>query len=552
MQLALEQLKKLLNLENKDISIPPNPEMGDLSTNIAFKLSKEKNENPTVTALNLMSTIDLSKTIFSRAKAFGPYINFYIDYEKLAKKTLKEALEKDYGCFKKINKNILIEFPNPNTNKPLHIGHLLQTLLGTSLSRIIEANGYNAKRLNVYNDRGMHICQSMLAYQKWGKGKLPNKKPDHFVGDYYVMFNAKTTDSLLKECEQMLIAWEAGDKKVRALWKKMNSWAYKGYNETFARIGIDNYDKIYYESDFYDKGKDIVLNGLKQGVFSKEDDGAIYALMKDDTKKYLLRSNSTTLYVTQDLALAKLKEKDYTFEKSIYMTSNEQNHYFSQLFEIFEKLKFKSAEKLIHLGTGTISLPTGKMKSREGNIVDIDGLLDEMIEIAKAEVKKRKSQISPKDTEKIALSALKYHMLRTTMSKNTVFNPEESISFEGNTGPYILYSIVRAKKIAGKAGKKMQELSAKLLETSEEKELIKLISSLPEEVKKSYETMSPHILCNYAFSLAKAFSSFYEKCQVLSLEDEKLKYARIALVNAFISAAEKALYLLGIETVKEM
>ncbi|MFA5303231.1 MAG: arginine--tRNA ligase [Candidatus Nanoarchaeia archaeon] len=552
MQMALEQLKKLLNIEDKDISIPPTPEMGDLSTNIAFRLSKEKNENPNITAINLMSTLDLSKTIFSTAKAFGPYINFYIDYEKLAKKTLKEALEKNYGDTKALNKNVLIEFPNPNTNKPLHIGHLLQTLIGTSLSRIIESYGYTVKRLNVYNDRGMHICKSMLAYQKWGKGKLPNKKTDHFVGEYYVMFENKKNEELEKECEQMLIDWESGNKKVRALWKKMNSWAYKGYNETFARIGIDKYDKIYYESDFYDKGKEIVLNGLKQGVFEKEDDGAIYCLMKDNTKKYLLRSNSTTLYATQDLALAKIKEKDYNFEKSIYMTSNEQNHYFKQLFEILEKLKLKSADKLIHLGTGTIALPTGKMKSREGKIVDVDSLIDEMNLVALKEVKNRKVSISQKEIEKIALSAIKYHLLRTTMTKDTIFNPEEAISFEGNTGPYILYSLVRAKKIAIKSSKKNKELKAILLEAKEEKELIKLISSLPEEIKKSYETMSPHILCTYAYSLAKAFNSFYEACPILNSEDEKLKNARTILTKAFMNTIERALYLLGIDSVKEM
>ena len=552
MQIALEQLKKLLNLEDKDISIPPNPEMGDLSTNIAFRISKEKNENPNITALNLMSGIDLSKTIFSKAKAFGPYINFYIDYEKLAKKTLKEALMDDYGYLKKLNKNVLIEFPNPNTNKPFHLGHLLQILLGTSLSRIIESQGYNIKRLNVYNDRGIHICQSMIAYQKWGKNKLPNKKPDHFVGDYYVMFNAKKNDKLVKEVEQMLVDWEAGNKKVRALWKKMNAWTYKGFNETFAKIGIDKYDKVYYESDFFDKGKEIVLNSYKQGIFKKEDDGAIYSEMSDGSKKYLLRKNSTTLYVTQDLALAKLKEKDFNFEQSIYMTSSEQNFYFKQLFEIFSKLGFKSADKVKHIGTGYITLPSGKMKSREGKIVDVDGLLEDMNKIALKEVKERKSKIPPKDVEKIALSAVKYHILKVTSTKDTVFNPEESISFEGNTGPYILYSLVRANKITGKSGKKTLEFNAKLLDSKEEKELIKLISSFPEEVKKSYEAFSPHILCSYAYSLAKAFSSFYEACPVLNSPDEKLKTARTILTKAFISVIEKTLYLLGIDTVKEM
>ncbi|MDD5054473.1 MAG: arginine--tRNA ligase [Candidatus Nanoarchaeia archaeon] len=552
MQAAVEQLKKLLSIEDKDISVPPNPEMGDLSTNIAFKLSKEKKENPNITAINLMSTIDLSKTIFLKAKAFGPYINFFIDYEKLAKKTIKEALIKNYGLLKKSNKNVLIEFPNPNTNKPFHLGHLLQILLGTSLSRIIESQGFNVKRLNVYNDRGIHICQSMVAYKKWGKGKKPNKKPDHFVGDYYVMFNSKKNEGLIKEAEQMLIDWENGDKKVMALWKKMNAWAYKGFNETFAKIGIDKYDKIYHESDFYANGKDIVLNGHKQGVFKKEDDGAIYCEMNDGSKKYLLRKNSTSLYITQDLALAKLKEKDFSFEQSIYMTSNEQNHYFGQLFEILEKLGLKSAEKLKHIGTGYISLPSGKMKSREGKIVDVDNLIDEINILALKEVKKRKSKISKKEIEKIALSAIKYHILKTTSSKDTVFNPEESISFEGNTGPYILYSIVRAKKIITKSSKKSIDFDAKTFESFEEKELIKSLFSFPDAVKKSYEAMSPHILCSQAYSMAKAFNSFYEKCPILNAENAKQKSARLLLSKAFVNVMEKSMHLLGIETVKEM
>ncbi len=554
MQLAIEQLKKLLNLEDKDISVPPNPEMGDLSTNIAFKLSKEKGENPTITALNLMSNIDLSKTVFSKAKAFGPYINFYLDKQKIISLVLKEILsEKEkYASEKNLKKTFLLEYSSPNTNKPLHLGHLFQIVFGNSLARVLEAYGWNIKRLHLYNDRGMHICKSMLAYQKWGKGKAPTIKEDYFVGDYYVMFDKKKSDKLLEELNEMLIKWENKDAKIRALWKKMNNWCYKGHSITYKRIGMDSYDKVYYESDFYEKGKEIINGGLKKGIFQKEADGSIFADLGELGKKYLIRSHGTSLYVTQDLALAKLKEKDYVFDKSIIITGNEQDHYFKQLFKIFELLDYKSAGKNIHIGTGMIELPSGKMKSREGTVIETDELIDLMKGLAKKEMAKRKAKIDEKSCELIGLAAIKYFLLKTSSYKNIIFNPEESLSFEGNTGTYLLYSLVRAYKIIKGAGKITTLFNPKLIDSKEEFELIKDIDYIKEAVKISAQKNSIHLLANHAYKTASDFNAFYEKCQVLSLSEKELKNSRIVLVKSFILAMERMLYLLGIEPVKEM
>ncbi len=557
MKLAKQQLMKLLNISESKISTPPNPSMGDYSTTIAFDIAKEKGENPTISAITLISKLDLSKTLFSTVKAYGPYINFFLDKDKVISNVLKEVLKdkEKYCSVKKSKKVFLIEFPSPNTNKPLHIGHLLQMSLGQSLARVYENQGYNTKRINLYNDRGVHICKSMLAYEKWGRNRKPkkNEKSDKFVGDYYVMFANKKNAKLEAEVQDMLKAWEAGDKKVRALWKRMNDWCYKGHNETYKRVGLDKYDKTYYESRIYKQGKDIVLEGLKKGVFKKEEDGAVYADLDKLGKKYLMRKEGTALYMTQDLALAKIKYKDFKFDKCVYMTGDEQNHYFNQLFKVFELLDYKFDDKCVHLGTGMIRLPTGKMKSREGTTADADDLINEMSELTKAEMKKRKTKPSNKIAEAIALAAIKYYLLKVSSNKTTVFNPEESISFEGNTGPYLLYSLVRANKILKKNKMKLiNSIKPELLNSDAEFELIKSMSSFCEAITKTMESFSPHVLCSFAYELASKFNNFYEKCPVLAAEENNVKKARLLLVKAFTLIMTKALYLLGITPVKEM
>ncbi|MBN1923168.1 MAG: arginine--tRNA ligase [Nanoarchaeota archaeon] len=554
MELAVKQLKELLSIDESKISTPPDSSMGDYSTTIAFDAAKESGENPNIAAIKIMSKLDLSKTLFSTVKAYGPYINFFLDKEKVINHVLKSVLkEKEKYESAKPNKQVvLLEFPSPNTNKPLHLGHVKNMSLGLSMSRVFENQGFNVKRINLYNDRGIHICKSMLAYEKWGRNRKPKIKTDHFVGDYYVMFAKKKSEKLEEEAKEMLKKWEEGDEKVLALWKKMNNWAYKGIEQTFKRFGLEKYDKVYYESKFYKQGKDIISEGLSNGVFEKED-GAVYADLGSMGKKYLVRGDGTALYATQDIALAKLKYKDYKFDKSIHIVGNEQNQYFQQLFKIFELLKYPFAGKVQHMNYGMVSLPSGKMKSREGTVVDADDLMDDMSKMAGDEVKKRRKKPDKKISELVGLAAIKYYLLKTTRHKDVVFNPEESISFEGNTGPYLLYSLVRAFKILKKNKSKLISIfKPSVFETGEEFKLVKDLAGFSEAVNNAEKDLSPHHLCNYAYNLAGSFNAFYDKCQVLSVEEADLKKARLLLVKAFSIVMSKVLYLLGIEPVKQM
>jgi arginyl-tRNA synthetase len=394
----------------------------------------------------------------------------------------------------------------------------------------------------------------MLGYQKWGEGEKPDKKPDHFVGDFYVLYANKEKENpeLLEEVKEMLEKWEQGNKKVLALWKKMNGWCYEGHKETYDKFGLDLYIRVYYESDFYDKGKNIVNKGVKKGLFTQEKDKAVFVDLGNLGKKYLIRSGGTALYVTQDLALAEIKWKTFKFDKSIYMTGNEQDYYFKQLFKIFEILDYPFANHCYHIGTGMVLLPEGKMKSREGTVVDADDLIHEMSILASNEIKKRGKKPVIKNSERIGLAAIKYHLLKTSSHKNIVFNPEESISFEGDTGPYLLYSLVRAQRILEKAESLPKKIDVGLYESEEENTLIKSFAGFEQALIDCADRFSPHILCSYAYNLASDFNSFYEKCHVLQAEDAKVRKARLLLVKAYIIIMSKALYLLGIEPVHEM
>lgn len=556
MKFVVEQLAKLLNISETKINSPPDSKMGDFSTNIAFEIAKEKGENPTITAITLISKLDIKNTFFERVKAYGPYINFFLNRKKFSDFVLKQILRKKekYGSKKKIYKKVIVEFLSPNTNKPLHLGHLRNMSLGESVSRIIENQGFNVKRINLYNDRGIHICKSMLAYEKWGKGKKPNKKTDHFVGDYYVMFSNKEKKNakLLEQAQELLNKWENGDKNVRKLWNKMNKWAFTGHKITMKRFGLKKFDKIYYESDFYDQGKQIVLDGLKNKVFSKEKDGRIYADLGNKSKKYLMRADGTSLYITQDLYLAKLKYKDFKFSKSIYVVASEQDHQFKVLFKLFKMLNYPFADNNYHLSYGMVFLPEGKMKSREGTVIDADNLMDELNNLAKKEIKNRGKRPNNSLCENIGLAALKYYLLKISNKKSITFNPEESISFEGDTGPYLLYSLVRAHKILIKSNEKPNYRINSELFGDIEFNLIKLLSSFPDVLNDASDKYSPHLLCNYAFKLASNFNTFYENCPVIKAETSNLINARLLLVYSFSVVMKKCLYLLGIEDVKKM
>ncbi len=523
---------------------PPDPEMGDLAFP-CFLLAKKEGKSPVEVAKEIATKLDLKGSVFTDVKFVGPYVNFFFDRDKFSEAVVKEARKNDYGSGRAGGK-IMVEYPAPNTNKPLHVGHMRNMAIGESISRIFEKNGSKVIRANLLNDRGIHICKSMLAYQKWGEERVPEGKSDHFVGDFYVLFakKAKENPELEKEAQEMLRKWERGDKEVLGIWKKMNQWAESGMEETFKRFGV-RFDKVYRESQMYKMGKDMVMNGLEKGIFHKDDTGAIFFDLSKHglDKKFLVRADGTTLYVTQDLYLAALKYKDFGMDKSVYVVSNEQNYHFDVLFKLLDELRklgFSFAKENVHLNYGYISLPSGKMKSREGTVVDADDLMDEVKRMAEKELKKR-GNADKELAEKISLAAIKFFLLKYDEYKDFVFRPEESLSLEGETGPYLQYSLVRAKKILEKA---KQAPKIGKLDGAEEFELAKKLAKFPEVVKRAAENYKPHFVANYAYELASLFSKFYESCPVVGAEKEK---ERLALVQAFILVMRNCLELMGIE-----
>jgi arginyl-tRNA synthetase len=539
-----------IEVGDDQLETPPDPKLGDVSCTVAFGIAKQKKKNPSEVAAEIAAKLDVSG-IVSQIRVAGPYINFFFDRTRFAERVVGEVFAKKsyYGDEKPNKKKILIEFPAPNTNKPLHLGHLKNMALGESVSRILESQGYKVMRINLNNDRGVHICKSMLAYKKWGNNRKPNKKSDHFVGDFYVMFSKKENKKLQEEIQEMLKAWEDGDVETVKLWKMMNRWATDGFNETYKRFGL-KHDKVYNESEVYEKGRDIVLKGLKKGVFKKDKDGnVIVDLGKPLGKKVLLRRDGTSIYITQDLYNAKLRYDEFKYDKSIYVVANEQDYHFKVLFKVLEKLGFKFAKGCYHLSYGMIFLPKGRMKSREGTVVDADAIMDDLAKNAKREVKSR-HRISERRadelSEKIGLGALKYSLLKYSAHKNFVFNPDESISFEGETGPYLQYSAVRAKRILEKSKKK-----PKFSEVEKDVEyfLIRKMADLKEVIREAANRYSPHIITNYTIELAQLFSEFYSQCQVIGSD---LESSRLAIVKAYSIVISKCLNLLGIDVPERM
>ncbi len=497
---------------------------------------------------------------FQNIETEGPYINFFLNRKVLAEEIIKtvKKLGENFGR-NEIGKNekTMIEFPSPNTNKPLHLGHLRNMALGESLSRISEFSGEKVVRANLNNDRGIHICKSMLAYQKWGKGKKPDKKTksDHLVGHYYVLYSEheKKNKEIEKEAHNLLGKWEKGDKETILLWEKMNKWAFDGFNETYKNFGI-THDKEYFESEIYKKGKEIILEGVKKGIFEKLKDGSVkFDLKKEGLgEKYLLRSDGTSLYITQDIYLAYLKQKEYKLTKNYYVVGNEQDYHFKVLFNILKKLEIP-LEGLKHISYGMVNLPEGKMKSREGTVVDADDLISDMEKLASKEISKR-GKILKKELEKrshiIALAAIKYFLLKVDSKKEILFNPKESISFEGNTGPYLLYSYARANSIIKKSkSKKIPSFEIPKILEEKEIELVLKIKDFAKTVYSSYKDLNPAVIANYSYELAKIFNEFYHACPVLEGENKEF---RINLVYAFKETLKNALNLLGIETLEEM
>jgi len=558
-----EILKILKEIDVNDVTIeePPDPSLGDLAFP-CFSLAKELKKSPGEVSKEIAQKIKIPRdSLIRKVEVAGPYLNFFLDNEKFAGyviNNIKKLGERFGHSGIGKGKKVMIEYPAPNTNKPLHLGHMRNMAIGEAVSRLFEMLGFKVFRVNLHNDRGIHICKSMLAYKKWGSGAEPNKKPDHFVGDFYVLFsqNVKDNPELEEEAREMLRKWEEGDKEVRELWKKMNTLAEKGFEETYKRFGV-KFDKIYRESETYKKGKEMVLEGLKKGVFQRDETGAIFFDMTKYgmDKKVLIRSDGTTLYITQDIYLAYLKYNEFKIDKSIYVVGNEQNYHFDVLFKILDELKklgYEFAPENYHLSYGMVFLPSGKMKSREGTVVDADNFMDEIEEMAMVEIKKRNKiddEKLGKLSRKISLGAIKFFLLKYDERKDFVFNPEESLSFEGETGPYLQYSLVRAKKILEKS----EESSFGNLKFSEpeEFELIKKISNFPEIVENTALKYKPHLLANYSYELASLFSKFYEKCPVLQA-DEPFKNSRLALVWAFMQTMKNCLKLLGIDEVDMM
>ena len=541
--------------EQINIETPPNPEMGDVAFPL-FTFAKSFKTSPAKIASDvcarLLENEDIKK--YGMPKAIGPYLNVFLAKGDLASNVLDKVLteKENYGKTSSLSgKRIMIEFSSPNTNKPLHLGHLRNDALGESISRILKFCGADVFKVNIINDRGVHICKSMIAYQKFGEGKTPeseNIKSDRFVGDMYVAFHKYSQENPEKaeaEAKQMLLDWEAGEnKELIGLWKKMNGWAIEGIKETYKRTGI-SFDKLYFESETYLKGKDQILKGLEAGVFYKEEDGSVWvdlAPIKLD-KKVLLRSDGTSLYMTQDIGTAISRHKDWPFNQMIYVVGNEQEYHFKVLFYVLKQLGFEWADDLYHLSYGMVNLPEGKMKSREGTVVDADDLINSLQDEAlkKIEENGREKEVGDAAVaaENIAVGALHYFLLQVSPKKDMLFNPKESLSFTGNTGPYLQYmgarisSILRKAETAeGKEKLKNGKLNASLLTNESEWELLKTLEDFPEQVGRSALRKDPSALTAYLYELSKAFSRFYRDCPILSGENADLSYTRMELARA--------------------
>lgn len=495
------------------------------------------------------------------------------------------ASEKEYGITPVADDAplVMVEYSSPNTNKPLHLGHVRNILLGWSLSQILAACGNRVVKTNIVNDRGIHICKSMLAWKRWGDGVTPEKagkKGDHLIGDFYVLFDkkyreevaalkasgmpedeAKEKAPLMVEAREMLRRWEQKDPEIRQLWEMMNSWVYAGFDDTYRRMGV-GFDKIYYESDTYLEGKDKVLEGLEKGVMYRKEDGSVWADLTDAglDHKLLLRADGTSVYMTQDIGTAKLRFQDYPIDKMIYVVGNEQNYHFQVLSLLLDRLGFKWGKDLVHFSYGMVELPEGKMKSREGTVVDADDLMDEMVSTA-AEVSRELGKLDGLTdaeiadiSETVGLGALKYFLLKVDPRKNMMFNPKESIDFNGNTGPFIQYTYARMRSVlrnAAEKGFKVGDFAA-VRPGEREITLIQTLADFPSVVAEAGRSYSPAVIANYAYDLVKQYNQFYHDCPVLREEDEARRSLRLCLTDVCARTVKTAMGLLGIRVPERM
>ena len=475
---------------------------------------------------------------------------------------------------------VMIEYSSPNTNKPLHLGHVRNNLLGFSLAKIMEANGNKVVKTNIVNDRGIHICKSMLAWLKWGNGITPEKagkKGDHLIGDFYVAFDkhykeelqqlmdggmtkeeAEANSTLMKEARTMLKKWEDGDEEVRSLWRTMNEWVYAGFDETYARMGV-SFDKIYYESNTYLEGKEKVLEGLEKGIFYRKDDNSVWADLTADglDQKLLLRTDGTSVYMTQDIGTAKLRFQDYPIDQMIYVVGNEQNYHFQVLSLLLDKLGFSWGKDLIHFSYGMVELPNGKMKSREGTVVDADERMDEMIATARKMSEGRLKGVPEEEMDDvyriIGLGALKYFILKVDPRKNMLFNPQESIDFNGNTGPFVQYTYARIRSVLRKSDEADAATDITAYEPNEKEiEIIQRIADFPSVVSEAGRTYSPALIANYVFELAKGYNQFYHDYSILKEENGVARAFRLHLSRTVADIIRRGFSLLGVEVPERM
>lgn len=554
-------------------------------TIVVFPWVKAARKAPDAVATEIGNWLVDNEPAVDRFNAVKGFLNIVIE-PTYWNSVLEHIASDDNFGFKEATADsplVMVEYSSPNTNKPLHLGHVRNNLLGYSLARILQACGNKVVKTNIVNDRGIHICKSMLAWQKWGDGATPEstgKKGDHLIGDFYVLFDkhfreevkalmekgmtedeAKTESKLMAEAREMLRKWEQKDPEIRSLWEMMNKWVYDGFDITYKRMGVD-FDKIYYESDTYLEGKEKVLEGLEKGIMYRKEDGSVWADLTDAglDNKLLLRSDGTSVYMTQDIGTAKLRFRDFPIDKMIYVVGNEQNYHFQVLSLLLDRLGFKWGKDLVHFSYGMVELPQGKMKSREGTVVDADDLMEEMV----ANAREVSAQLGKTDgltpaeideiSETVGLGALKYFLLKVDPRKNMMFNPAESIDFNGNTGPFIQYTYARIRSVLRKAAELGYEIGDYAAVTPNDKEiaLIQTLSDFPATVEEAGRSYSPALIANYAYELVKQYNQFYHDYSILKEENPAVRSLRLALCKSVARTVKQAMGLLGINVPERM
>ncbi len=558
-----------LSTEQIVLELPSNPDFGDFAFPM-FPYAKIFRQSPGDIAGYVHEKIVGEHRLPGEVSRAGGYLNVKIDRVSIVSAVIAEVLSRrgDYGSSESLSgRKIMVEFSCPNTNKPLHLGHLRNDAIGESISRILGACGAEVMKVNLINDRGIHICKSMLAYDKFGGGATPESeqiKSDHFVGNYYVRFNAlaKEEEGAEEAAQALLRKWEDKDPHTLDLWNRMNTWAIQGIEETYARTGI-SFDRIYRESETYEKGREEVFKGVEKGTFYRDEEGTVWVDLSeiDLDKKVLLRKDGTSLYLTQDIGTAIARRKDWDFDRLIYVVGSEQKYHFTVLFHVLTKLGFPWAKHLFHLSYGMVNLPEGKMKSREGTVVDADDLLDELHTMAEKEIlekeRVREDAGILEAAEAIAIGALNYFLLRVTPGKDMVFDPKESLSFTGDTGPYLQYMGARISSMLRKFEERRKKLEGgafrpELLTIQEEWELVKMIASFEDEVRQAAEELNPSRITSYLYSLAKIYSRYYHDNPILHNKDNDLVHTRIALSRALLQVLNNAFTYLAIPFLEAM